>query len=126
MYLKFRLGLLPTFQPYQSLQFALARVLDSNVHPIVPWALSFLNGSAIVSVIFGRVYHWLPGKSGATKGLTFGVLGWIVMGLVFFPLIGLGPFAAAIGLGLSPALFSLAMFLAYSVVLGIVYGALKS
>jgi hypothetical protein len=58
--------------------------------------------------------------------MIYGVLGWAIMGLVFFPIIGLGFFALQVGLGISPALFSLAMLLAYSVTLGIVYGALNS
>jgi hypothetical protein len=46
------------------------------------------------------------------------------MGLVFFPLLELGPFALHLGLGVWPALFSLAMLLTYSVMLGLVYAAL--
>jgi hypothetical protein len=53
--------------------------------------------------------------------LTFGLLGWVLMDLIFFPLIGLGPFAMAVGLGIKPALLSLAMVLTYSIVLGSVY-----
>jgi hypothetical protein len=51
----------------------------------------------------------------------FGLIGWILMGLIFFPLIGLGPFALQAGLGIAPALLSLAMLLTYSVVLATVY-----
>lgn len=58
--------------------------------------------------------------------MTFGVFGWLVMGFVFFPLVGLGPFAGKLDLGVWPAVFSLAMLLAYSVVLGVVYAALNS
>ena len=58
--------------------------------------------------------------------MTFGVIGWVFMGLIFFPLIGLGPFAFGVGLGIGPALLSLAMLLTYSVVLGMVYAALNS
>jgi len=47
------------------------------------------------------------------------------MGLVFFPLIGLGPFAIRVGLGAAPAFLSLAMSLTYSVVLGTLYVALE-
>jgi hypothetical protein len=126
MYLKSRTGLLPPFQPYDSLQIALSHMVGSEVHPMVPWVLSFLNGSTIVGFIFGRSYRRLPGNNGAAKGLIFGVLGWAIMGLLFFPLLGLGFFATQIGLGLSPALFSLAMLLAYSVVMGIVYATLDS
>ena len=48
------------------------------------------------------------------------------MGLVFFPLLDLGVFGMQVGLGILPALFSLAMLLTYSIVLGIVYDALNS
>jgi hypothetical protein len=63
----------------------------------------------------------LPGRNGAFKGLTFGLLGWVLMNLIFFPLIGLGPFAMRVELGIQPALLSLFMVLTYSVVLGTVY-----
>ena len=124
MYLKSRIGLLPSFQPYESLQAVLSQAVGGEVPPVLPWALSFLNGSTLLSFAFDRLYARLPGRSGAAKGLAFGVAGWLAMGLVFFPLIGLGPFATGLGLGIEPALFSLAMILAYSLVLGAVYGAL--
>jgi hypothetical protein len=126
MYLKSRFGLLPAFQPYESLQAALARLTGGNVDPLIPWALSFLNGSTLLGFCFGRFYPSLPGGSGAAKGVAFGILGWAAMGLIFFPLLGLGLFATRLDLGLQPALFSLAMLLTYSVVLGIVYAALNS
>jgi hypothetical protein len=126
MYLKSRFGLLPAFQPYESLQAALVHLTGGQVHPAIPWALSFLNGATVLGFCFGRIYAWLPGGNGATKGVTFGILGWAVMGLVFFPLLGLGLFASKLDLGIWPALFSLAMLLTYSVVLGVVYAALNS
>lgn len=126
MYFKFRSGLLPTFQPYDSLQTALSDWIGSDVHPLVPWVLSFLNGSTAVGFVFGLSYRWLPGDNGATKGLIYGVFGWAVMGLLFFPLLGLGLFATQLGLSVWPALFSLTMLLTYSVVMGMVYSALNS
>jgi len=126
MYLKSRTGLLPGFQPYESLQAALGELTGGRIHPVVPWMLSFLNGSTILGFAFGRLYTQLPGSSGAAKGLTFGLLGWLVMGLVFFPLLGMGLFATALDLGLKPALFSLAMILTYSIVLGLTYATLDS
>ena len=47
------------------------------------------------------------------------------MGLVFFPLIGLGPFAMGVGSGFGPAVLSLVMLQTYSIVLGTVYVALE-
>ena len=126
MHLKSWTGLLPSFQPYQSFQVALSHWVGANVPAIVPWGLSFLNGMAILGFLFARINRLLPGRNGATKGLMFGLIGWMFMGLIFFPLIGLGPFATGIGLGIGPALLSLAMVLTYSVVLGTVYVALDA
>ena len=93
MYFKSRSGLLPSFQPYQSFQHSLSQWVGTNVPAIVPWVLSFANGMAILGFLFGRVNRLLPGRNGATKGVIFGLIGWVLMGLIFFPLIGLGPFA---------------------------------
>jgi len=121
MYFKMRAGLLPSFQPYQSFQHTLSQWIGTVVPAIVPWLLSFVNGMAILGFLFGRINGLLPGRSGITKGVVFGLIGWVLMGLIFFPLIGLGAFAFRAGLGIAPALMSLAMLLTYSVVLATVY-----
>jgi hypothetical protein len=126
MYFKSRIGLLPAFEPYHSFQVALSRWVGTSVPAIVPWALSFVNGMTILGFLYARINRLLPGRNGATKGLAFGLIGWIMMGLIFFPLIGLGPFAVGVGLGIGPALLSLVMLLTYSTVLGTVYVALNS
>lgn len=124
MYVKSRVGLLPSFQPYDNFQATISHLVGSAVDPMVPWALSFLNGSTLVGFIFGYSYQWLPGRNGVTKGAAYGIFGWIIMGMIFFPVIGLDFFARGAGLGISPALFSLAMLLTYSIVMGAVYDAL--
>ncbi len=126
MRIKSQVGLIPEFQPYQSFQIALSRWVGVDVPTIVPWMLSFLNGMTVLGFLFGRAFRLLPGRSGATKGLSFGLIGWVLMGLVFFPLIGLGPFASGVGAGVGPAILSLVMLLTYSIVMGTVYVALSS
>lgn len=84
MYLKSRTGLLPSFQPYQDLQLVLGELTGGSVHPIAPWALSFLNGAVVLGFVFARTYRRLPGRSGAAKGFVFGMLAWFAMGLLFF------------------------------------------
>jgi hypothetical protein len=121
MFTKVRLGILEPFQPYHSLQVALTYWTGEYVHPIIPWLLSYLNGSTAAGFAFARFYRRIPGDSGPMKGFVSGVLGWLAMDLIFFPLLGLGLFATKLGLGLWPALFSLAMMLTYSVVMGTVY-----
>ena len=124
MFLKSRMGWLPSFHPYEDIQQAISGVIGGSVPPAVPWALSFLNGAVVLGILFGRLYRVLPGRSGAAKGFVFGVFGWVAMGVLLFPLLGQGLFATGAGLGARPALFSLAMLLTYSVIMGIAYSTL--
>nr|WP_246754385.1 DUF6789 family protein [Bradyrhizobium diazoefficiens] len=124
MFLKGWMGWLPAFQPYQDLQRVLSWALGSPEQSALPWILSFVNGTLVISLVFSLVYLRLPGRSGAAKGLFLGFIGWVAMGLLFFPLLGRGFFGMAADLGLAPAGFSLAMVLAYSVFMGISYAAL--
>lgn len=126
MFAKARLGILDAFQPYQSLQLTLASWTGDDVYPAVPWVLSFFNGSTLAGFAFARLYGRLPGDSGAAKGFAAGVAGWLAMNLFFFPLLGMGLFAMQLGLGVWPALFSLAMMMTYTVVLGIVYSLINA
>jgi hypothetical protein len=119
---KAKLGILESFQPYQSLQIALSYSTGENIHPLMPWLLSYINGSTVAGFTFANFYHHLPGDGGPVKGFIAGIFGWLAMDLIFFPLLGLGPFAMHLGLGIWPALFSLGMMLAYSIVMGLVYG----
>src|ERR1700690_4140054 len=96
MFAKAKLGILESFQPYQSLQIALIYWTGDYVHPAVPWLISYLNGSTLASFTFARLYRHLPGNSGPMKGFICGVLGWLAMDLVFFPLLGLGRFGTQI------------------------------
>jgi hypothetical protein len=125
MLLKSRMGWLPSFHPYEDLQQALSQVVGGSVDPLVPWALSFLNGAVVLGIVFGRSYRLLPGRSGAAKGFVFGVLGWIAMGVLFFPMLGRGLFATGAGLGPLPALFSLLMLLSYGIIMGIAFSTLN-
>ena len=125
MILKSWAGLPPSFQPYDDLQRALGHLVGGSVHPSVLWALSYFNGSVVLGFLFGRIYQLLPGRSGAVKGRIFGLIGWMVMGLLFFPLLDKGLFATRAGLGIIPSLFSLIMILTYSITLGVAYSFLN-
>jgi uncharacterized membrane protein YagU involved in acid resistance len=116
---------LPGFAPYRDLQAMLAAMVGTSVPAAVPWLLSYFNGSVVLGFLYRAIHRRLPGRDGAVKGAVFGLLGWIVMGLVAFPLLGRGLFATQAGLGLKPAFFTLLMMLTYSIVLGVAYAALE-
>jgi hypothetical protein len=73
MYVRLKLGILPTFQPYPAFQATLSHWAGTNVPAIVPWLLSFLNGMTILGFLFARLKRLLPGRTGASKGLTLPV-----------------------------------------------------
>jgi hypothetical protein len=81
MFFKARMGLLPSFQPYEALQAMLRDWVGGAVPSILPWMLSFLSGSTVIGLLFGSIYQKLPGHSGATKGILIGVLGWLRFGI---------------------------------------------
>ena len=58
-------GLLPSFQPYESLQNTISHFIGTDIHPIVPWMLSFVSGATIIGFLFGLTYKLLPGKTAA-------------------------------------------------------------
>lgn len=126
MYLKAAWQILPDFTPYESLQLALSAWLGHAVPAFVPWLISYLNGSTLVSFIYGQIHSYLPGSNGIVRGAVYGAACWAIMNVVFFPLIGVGIFAANAGYGIRPALFSLLMLESYSVTLGSVYALLYS
>lgn len=126
MALKTTLHLLPQFDPSSALRDTLSPLFANVMHDEAPlWLLSQLNGAFLIGLLFGRFFHRLPGRSGLAKGFLLGLAGWLLLGAVLFPAVGFGPFAMALGLGAGPALFSLAMVEAYSLVLGAVYAALQ-
>ncbi len=114
-------GPLPEFQPNEDFHKALSWLIGKDIHPTVAWLLLFVNGAAIWGFVFGQVYRFLPGKHPWQKGVFFGVCVWILMGLVFFPLVDRGIFAGALGLGAAPAVLLLVMLLTYSVTMSLVY-----
>lgn len=124
-FLKTKAGILPSFVPYTELQKTLAALTGADVHPAVPWLLSFVNGALVLGPLFRLSYARIPGASGFAKGLWFGLFGWLLVSLVFLPLIGLGLFAANASLGAWPALMMLAMLLIYGAVTGTVLGWLR-
>ena len=118
--------ILPGFQPYDDLQALLTNLIGNAVNPAIPWALSYFNGSVVLGFLFGRSWQILPGRTGVTKGLVFGFAVWVAMGVIFFPAIGKGWFAAQTGIGIAPTFFTLMMVLTYSVTLGVAYSVFTS
>jgi hypothetical protein len=119
-----RSGPLPGFQPNEDIQRGLSWLVGTEVDTAFVWLLSFVNGAIVWGFVFGQTYRFLPGNSPWLKGICFGVCAWLAMGLLFFPLVDRGIFAAKLGLGIAPAMLMLGALLAYSVTMSLVYNLL--
>jgi hypothetical protein len=84
------------------------------------WLLHFFLGIVVFPIIFAVIERKIPLRAYAIKGLIYGVLLWLGMMLIFMPLNGAGPFGLVRG-GMVPVV-TLALNLAYGLILGIAYG----
>ena len=116
-----KMGPLPEFQPNDDFRRALSSLIGQEIHPGVAWLLLFVNGAIVWGFVFGQVYRFLPGQDPWRKGIFFGICAWLMMGFVFFPLVGRGIFAVDLGLGAAPAILLLLMLLTYSLTMSLVY-----
>ena len=118
-------GPLPEFQPNEDFRRAVSWLTGMNIHPGVAWLLLFVNGAVIWGFVFGQAYRFIPGKGTWQKGGVFAFCAWMLMGLVFFPLVDRGIFAVGLGLGIAPAILLFVMLLTYSVTMSFVYHLLN-
>lgn len=120
------LGILRGFEPAAVLQKELAQSVGWLLPEGWGWGLSLLTGALIWSAIFSWAYEVIPGQTPLTKGFAVGLFAWLVTGCVIFPLMGLGVFAQAVGLGVQPAVLMLVMLMSYCLTLSLVYGYLRA
>lgn len=118
-------GVIPKFQPYDDMQRILHTVVGGAFSGVT-WTIPFITGALFVGFLFGRIYRYLPGNEFIGKGIFFGILVWLIMGLVFFPLVGHGFFAVGLGLGIKPAMLMFAMLVTYSLTMSAVYDRLNA
>ncbi len=114
-------GILPQFQLIAEWE----RLLQSFGLPAGAWEAWIAHvvvGTVFYGVVFAALEPILPGN-GLVEGLTFGILAWLVMMLVFMPLAGYGVFAATLGATVIVA--TLCLHLVYGAVIGVGYKALS-
>ena len=125
MALKKSFGLLPTFEPYEDLQ-RLLQTATAGALQVPGWLLAYLNGAVILGFIFGKVFPYLPAGGWLHRGVAFGFLAWLCMGLGFLPANGRGFFGLALGLGAGPAALMLGMLTIYAISMSFFYEVLAS
>lgn len=88
------------------------------------WLVHFLIGTVLWGVLFALLYDWLPGSEPVMKGISFGVLAWLLMMLLPMPMAGAGFFGLALGM-MAPVM-TLILHIIWGAVFGVVFRMLPA
>ena len=117
MVAKGMLGLMPEFNVIAMLGAMLNTTLTMG------WIIHFSIGMLAWGAGFAFFFNVLPGGSILGKGISFGILAWILMMVVVMPLADVGLFGIDIGM-MVPAI-TLMLHAIYGAVFGLVFGRLE-
>jgi predicted cobalt transporter CbtA len=76
----------------------LSAMMGAPGKPALGWMAHFMIGSIGYGLVFAAVYRLLPGQSPVTRGVLFGLVGWLVMMIAVMPMAGMGLFAFKLGI----------------------------
>lgn len=89
----------------------------------IGWLLHFMIGTVAWGVLFALLYRILPGAGAVMKGISFGILAWLMMMIGPMPMSGAGLFG--MNLGLTAPIMTLMLHIIFGAVLGWVFGRLS-
>lgn len=92
--------------------------------PAVAWAMHFMIGTVVWGALFAILYAALPGSGSIGKGISFGVLAWLMMMIGPMPMAGAGLFGMK--LGLMAPMMTLMLHIIFGAVMGWVFAKLSS
>ena len=113
-------GVLPDFDV-----MAMLTAFAGSTWPGLGWIVFFVGGGVVLGVIFALLDAHVEATTGAgeiARGAFFGFLLWLIVMLIFMPVLGAGAFGMKFGIG-APIVCLLADLI-YGLVLGAVYGAM--
>ncbi len=103
-------------------QFDIVTLIDrlGSIGRVGAWVDHFIVGTLLWGAIFAGFDTVTPKAPRWQKGLVFGVIAWLLMMLIFMPVVGVGPFG--VNLGLMAPVTMLFLHLVYGAALGIAFG----
>ncbi|MBA8907582.1 DUF6789 family protein [Aminobacter ciceronei] len=90
----------------------------------IGWLAHFLIGTVLWGVLFALLHDRLPGSEPIMKGISFGILAWLLMMILPMPMVGAGFFGLALGM-MAPVM-ALILHIIWGAVLGIVFRMLPA
>jgi len=123
MVMKMKMGLMPDLNAIKMMTTMAHGMMGTPAIPVVGWVMHFMIGTVLWGVLFALLGKALPGGGYVSKGLSFGVLAWVLMMVMVMPMAGAGFFG--LSLGIMAPVMTLMLHLVYGAVLGGVYGKLS-
>jgi hypothetical protein len=107
-------------------QFNIVTLLDNlgSIGRAGAWADHFIVGMLLWGPIFAGFDSVTPKFGRWLKGMLFGMIAWVMMMLLFMPVVGMGLFGASLGI-MGPVVM-LIFHLIYGAVLGLSFGLLDA
>lgn len=122
MLAKSMMGLMPNLDVVTMLAGMAHQFMHTPATPAVGWMLHFLIGTVLWGSLFALLLPALPGSRTWVKGLSFGILAWLIMMIVVMPMAGAGLFGMR--LSLMAPVATLMLHLVYGGVMGWSYDRL--
>jgi len=122
MVIKMKMGVMPDLNVIKMMTTMAHGILGTPAVPIIGWIMHFMIGTVVWGVLFVLIGKSLPGGGYVSKGLSFGVLAWVLMMVMVMPMAGAGFFG--LSLGMMAPVMTLMLHLVYGAVLGGLYGKL--
>jgi len=89
----------------------------------IGWLLHFMIGTVAWGLLFAFLYKILPGHGAVPKGVSFGVLAWLLMMVLPMPMAGAGLFG--LKLGMMAPVMTLVLHIVFGAVMGLVFAKLS-
>lgn len=123
MMMKSRMGIMPELDVISMLG-KMSQDMMGMGGPAVGWLLHFMIGTVAWGILFALLYSILPGAGSVVKGISFGVLAWLMMMIGPMPMAGAGLFG--LNFGIMAPIMTLMLHIIFGAVMGWVFARLPT
>lgn len=123
MMMKSRMGIMPELDVISMLG-KMSQDMMGMGGAAVGWILHFMIGTVAWGILFALLYSILPGAGSVVKGISFGVLAWLIMMIGPMPMAGAGLFG--LNFGIMAPIMTLMLHIIFGAVMGWVFARLPT
>lgn len=122
MIIKIKADIMPQLNPIKTLTMMLHDMLRMPLNPLIGWIIHFIIGTIVWGCIFYFIYNKLLGYP-VVKGISFGVIAWLLM--MFIPMSMSGEGLFELKLGMMAPIITLVLHIIYGAVIDFTYKLLQ-